>query len=279
MLQDTQITLLGAGRLGEALLRGLLDTGAVNRTLLRASVASAERAQYLTQLYSIDAAAGSNAAAVSGADIVIIAVKPAKVGSLLREIRPVLRPSQVIVSLAAAVRLRLIEAQLQPSTPIVRAMPNIAMALRQSATALCPNAAVTDEQRTLVASVFRLVGEVAFVEEEAIDGVTALAGSGPALIFYLLEALAEGGRRAGVSGPVADALARQTLLGAARLALETEVSPSEWIEQVKTPGGTTIAGLEVLERAGVRQALIEAVTAAAWRARDIADELEAELEA
>jgi pyrroline-5-carboxylate reductase len=148
------------------------------------------------------------------------------------------------------------------------------MALGLSATALCPSAAVTDEQRALVASVFRLVGEVEFVEEEALDGVTALAGSGPAFIFYLLEALAEGGRRAAVPGDVSDRLARQTLLGAARLALETALTPGEWIEQVKTPGGTTVAGLAVLQREGVREALIEAVEAAARRATEIADEFE-----
>lgn len=274
MLQDKQIAVLGAGRLGEALIRGLLARDAVSRARLRATVASAPRAEYLRQRYSIDAAAGSNAVAASGADVVIIAVKPGKVASVLREIRAVLRPAQVIVSLAAAVRLRLMEAQLPASTPVVRAMPNIAMALGQSATALCPNAAVTDEQRALVASVFRLVGEVEFVEEEALDGVTALAGSGPAFIFYLLEALAEGGRRAAVPGDVSDRLARQTLLGAARLALETALTPGEWIEQVKTPGGTTVAGLAVLQREGVREALIEAVEAAARRATEIADEFE-----
>jgi len=274
MLQDKQIAVLGAGRLGEALIRGLLARDAVSRARLRATVASAPRAEYLRQRYSIDAAAGSNAVAASGADVVIIAVKPGKVASVLREIRAVLRPAQVIVSLAAAVRLRLMEAQLPASTPVVRAMPNIAMALGQSATALCPSAAVTDEQRALVASVFRLVGEVEFVEEEALDGVTALAGSGPAFIFYLLEALAEGGRRAGVPGDVSDRLARQTLLGAARLALETALTPGEWIEQVKTPGGTTVAGLAVLQREGVREALIEAVEAAARRATEIADEFE-----
>ena len=274
MLQDKQIAVLGAGRLGEALIRGLLARDAVSRARLRATVASAPRAEYLRQRYSIDAAAGSNAVAASGADVVIIAVKPGKVASVLREIRAVLRPAQVIVSLAAAVRLRLMEAQLPASTPVVRAMPNIAMALGQSATALCPSAAVTDEQRALVASVFRLVGEVEFVEEEALDGVTALAGSGPAFIFYLLEALAEGGRRAAVPGDVSDRLARQTLLGAARLALETALTPGEWIEQVKTPGGTTVAGLAVLQREGVREALIEAVEAAARRATEIADEFE-----
>ena len=274
MLQDKQIAVLGAGRLGEALIRGLLARDAVSRARLRATVAGAPRAEYLRQRYSIDAAAGSNAVAASDADVVIIAVKPGKVASVLREIRAVLRPAQVIVSLAAAVRLRLMEAQLPASTPVVRAMPNIAMALGQSATALCPSAAVTDEQRALVASVFRLVGEVEFVEEEALDGVTALAGSGPAFIFYLLEALAEGGRRAGVPGDVSDRLARQTLLGAARLALETALTPGEWIEQVKTPGGTTVAGLAVLQREGVREALIEAVEAAARRATEIADEFE-----
>jgi pyrroline-5-carboxylate reductase len=194
----------------------------------------APRVLILGQRYSIDAAAGSNAAAASGADIVIIAVKPTKVASVLREIRTVLRPAQVIVSLAAAVRLRLMEAQLPASTPVVRAMPNIAMALGQSATALCPNAAVTDDQRALVATLFRLVGEVEFVEEEAIDGVTALAGSGPAFIFYLLEALAEGGRRAGADGSRAGSQSRHCW--ARRGWRSKPRCPWASDQQVKTPG-------------------------------------------
>ncbi len=275
MLNEKQISLLGAGRLGEALLHGLLESGAVSSANLRASVATAERALYLRQRYSIATAAGSNAAAVSGSDIIIIAVKPHKVVSVLREIRPALKPGQVIVSLAAAVRLRLIEAELGPTMPALRAMPNVAMTLRASATALCANKVATDEQRALVESVFRTVGTVTFVEEGAMDGVTGLAGSGPALIFFLLEALAEGGNRAGIPAEISQELARQTLLGTGRLAVEAEMSPREWIEQVKTPGGTTMAGLDVLQQAAVREALIEAVMAAARRAGEIAADLEA----
>jgi pyrroline-5-carboxylate reductase len=274
MLKDKQICVLGAGRLGEALLRGLLESGRVSSADLRATVATAQRARNLTQRYSIDATAGCNAAAASGADIVIIAVKPHKVVSVLGEIRPVLQPGQIIVSLAAAVRLRLVEAELGPTVPVLRAMPNVAMALRASATAVCANKVVTDEQRALVASVFQVVGSVAFVEEDAMDGVTALAGSGPALIFHLLEALAEGGERAGIPAEISQDLARQTLLGAGRLAVEAELSPREWIEQVKTPGGTTMAGLDVLQSEGVGEALIKAVTAAALRARGMTEELE-----
>ena len=120
MLHDKQIALLGAGRLGEALLRGLLDRDALRSAQLRATVASAERADYIARRFSIQATAGSNAAAASGADVVIIAVKPAKVAAVLREIGPFLRPAQVIVSLAAAVCLRLMEAQLPASTALVR---------------------------------------------------------------------------------------------------------------------------------------------------------------
>ena len=274
MLKQKQIALLGAGRLGEALIRGLLDAQAVTRERLRATVRTVERAAFLRERYGLDATAGSNREAASGADIVIVAVKPGKVVSVLRDIRPVLRTDQTVVSLAAAVRLRLIQRELPESTPILRAMPNLGMTVGESATALCQNRAVTHTQHNLVASVFQTVGTVVFVDESAMDSVTALAGSGPAFLFYVLDALAQGGRRAGLPDDVAYLLARQTFLGAARLVTETELSARDWIEQVKTPGGTTVEGLAVLDRLGARDALIEAVEAASERSRQITAELE-----
>ena len=274
MLKQKQIALLGAGRIGEALIRGLLDAQAVTRECLRATVRTVERAAFLRERYGLDATADSNREAASGADIVIVAVKPEKVVSVLRDIRPVLRPDQTVVSLAAAVRLRLIQRELPESTPILRAMPNLGMTIGESATALCQNQAVTRAQHSLVASVFQTVGTVVFVDESAMDSVTALAGSGPAFLFYVLDALAQGGRRAGLPDEVAYLLARQTFLGAARLVTETEISARDWIEQVKTPGGTTVEGLAVLDRLGARDALIEAVEAASERSRQITAELE-----
>jgi len=152
-------------------------------------------------------------------------------------------------------------------------MPNIAMTVGESATALCSNDVAREEDRRVVDGIFATVGSVEWVDEGAMDAVTALSGSGVAFVFHALGALTEGGEKAGLEKDAAYRLAHQTLLGAARLAAQTELSPEQWIEQVKTPGGTTVAGLNALERRESRDAFVEAVEAAARRAAEIREEL------
>ena len=273
MPKDLRIAILGAGRLGEALIRGLLDAAVVTAERLHATVATSARAELLRKKYGLHVTAGSNGAAVAGADTVILAVKPGKVAAVLTAIGPVFSPGQIMISLAAAVPIRRMEGLLPGGTPVFRAMPNIAMTVGESATALCANASASSEQRCAVEEMFRTVGSVEWVEETAMDAATGLSGSGPAFVFRVLAALTAGGDKAGLPKDVAYRLARQTLQGAARLAIETNLTPNEWIEQVKTPGGTTVEGLTVLEEAKAPKAFVEAVAAASRRAAEISEDL------
>lgn len=266
MPKNLRIAILGAGRLGEALIRGLLDSALVTTERLQATVATSARAELLRKKYGLHVTAGSNEAAVVGADAVILAVKPAKVAAVLNAVGPVFSTGQIMISLVAAVPTRSLEELLPVGTTVFRAMPNIAMTVGESATALCSNASATSGQRCAVEGMFRTVGSVEWVEESAMDAATGLAGSGPAFVFHMLAALTAGGNKAGLPQDVAYRLARQTLQGAARLAIETNLTPNEWIEQVKTPGGTTVEGLSVLEEAKVYEAFVEAVASASRRA-------------
>ena len=252
-----RITIVGAGRLGEALIRGLLDAGAVPKERIRATVGTSKRADLLAERYGLRATAGSNAEAVKESDVIILGVKPGKVASVLAEIEGVLRAEQRVVSMAAAVPLRLLAERVPRDTPLFRAMPNIAMTVGESATALCGNEVSGRHDQRVVGEIFETVGTVEWVDEAAMDAVTGLAGSGPAFVFEMLAGLAAGGQRAGVEKDVAYRLARQTLLGAARLASATELTPQEWIDQVKTPGGTTVAGLAVLDEKASTGGLLE----------------------
>lgn len=266
MLKDLRIAILGAGRLGEALIRGLLDSTLVTTERLQATVATSARAELLRKKYGLLVTAGSNGAAVAGADAVILAVKPGKVAAVLAAVGPVFSTGQIMISLAAAVPTRCMEGLLPAGTPVFRAMPNIAMTVGESATALCANASATSGQRCAVEEMFRTIGSVEWVEETAMDAATGLSGSGPAFVFHVLAALTAGGNKAGLPKAVAYRLARQTLQGAARLAIETDLKPNEWIEQVRTPGGTTVEGLTVLQEAKVYEAFVEAVASASRRA-------------
>ena len=277
MKVDKRLAILGGGRLGEALLRGVLDAGVLSREDIRITVRSEKRAAELAERHSIKATAGESAAAAAASDIVVLAVKPRVVSDVLSEIREAVRPGQIVISMAAAVPLRLVENQLPAPMPVFRAMPNIAMTVQESATALCANAVATDTDRVTVQTIFQSVGTVHFVDETAMHAVTALSGSGPAYAFFIADALAAAGTEQGLPRDVSLALARQTLLGAARLLETGAAGPEEMIRQVTTPGGTTIEGLKVLERHDVRAALMAAVQAAAERSEALTSEIVADL--
>ena len=273
MTVDKRLAILGGGRLGEALLRGLLESETVSRQDVRLTVRTRRRAAELADRYSVTVTPGENTAAAAGSEIVVLAVKPGVVADVLREIRSAMRPGQVLISMAAAIPIQLLEDGLAAPMPVFRAMPNIAMTIRQSATALSANDVASDADRAVVENIFRSVGTVHFVEEEAMHAVTALSGSGTAYGFLIADALADAGAKLGLADDVALALAGQTLLGAAKLIETSLLSPKELIDQVTTPGGTTIEGLKALERHQVRAGLMAAVEAAARRSQSLTAEL------
>jgi pyrroline-5-carboxylate reductase len=189
-------------------------------------------------------------------------VKPGTVPAVLEEVRDVLRADQILLSLAASLPIALIERLAGQRMPVFRAMPNIPVVVEEGATAVAFNPMATQADRDLVAGIFRAVGVVCFVDEENMDAVTALSGSGPAYIYMVIEALIAGGLKMGLSREISTKLAEQTVLGAAKLVRETGLHPAILRDQVITPGGVTISAIHELERHGLRAMLISAVETA-----------------
>ncbi len=275
-----RIAVLGAGNMGGALIGGILKAGVADRDHLRAADRSLTRAEQIAKIYSIDVSVDGNAGVVKWADIVVLAVKPQILPGVMKEIQPFLREDQILLSVAAAVPVALLEKLAGLRMPVFRAMPNIPVVVGEGATAVATNGVGSPEHRALIESIFRAVGVVCFVDDDAMDAVTALSGSGPAYVYMVIEALIAGGLKMGLSHEVATRLAEQTVLGAAKQVKETGLHPAILRDQVITPGGVTIAAIHELERHGLRSMLISAVeTATAHsrsRTRPILEKLEHE---
>lgn len=269
--------MLGAGNIGAAMIGGILKGGVADREHLMATERSAERAEGIARRFSIPVRVGANREAARWAEVILLAVKPLTVPQVLEEIRDELRPEQILISLAAAVPIALIEKLIQKRLPIFRAMPNIPVVVDEGATAVAANGAVTAEQRRLVESIFQAVGYVVFLEEEMMHAVTALSGSGPAYIYMVIEALIDGGLKMGLSRDIATRLTEQTVLGAAKLVRETGLHPAILKDQVITPGGVTISAIHELEKHGLRSMLISAIETATLQSRRLTDALSAKV--
>ena len=259
------LLLIGCGKMGSAILQGL-----------RADPASAPESVSIVDPGAPeidDAAVVSDIASVSGftAGVVLIAVKPALVASLLPDLRQFAGPATVFISIAAGVGLMAIEAGLGEGASVIRAMPNTPAAVLRGMTGAVAGRGVTAEQRTLCDRVLGAVGDVAWVDDEAlIDVVTAVSGSGPAYFFRLAEALAHAGTEAGLPSEIAEQLARRTLEGAGYLAAASEEPMASLRQNVTSPGGTTAAGLAALDKNGALDTLAQdVVNAAAARSREL----------
>jgi pyrroline-5-carboxylate reductase len=265
-----RIGLLGAGAMGEALAGGLLAAGTAASDLVAADPDPARRKK-IAELGVRAVADGADA--VAGSDVVVLAVKPGVVAAALAALgslggAPLLRP--LWISIAAGISLRDLAALLPGGARVVRAMPNTPALVRAGATALVANESATPADRAAARRLFEAVGTVWEAPSEGLlDAVTGLSGSGPAYVFVFLEALADAGVAAGLPRDAAHQLACQTLYGASKLALETGRHPGQLKDQVTSPGGTTIAGLERLEALGFRGAVHAAVAAATRRAREL----------
>ncbi len=257
-----RISVIGAGNMGSALIGGILKGGVADRDHVLATVRTAERAEELSTRYGIQVTAGGNRHAAECADIVVLAVKPGTLPKVLEEIREVLRPEQILLSLAAAVPISIIEKLTNCGMPVFRAMPNIPVVVEEGATAVAANAHCTAGQRAEIENIFRAVGVVVFVEEELMHAVTALSGSGPAYVYMVIEAMIAGGLKMGLSREVSTRLAEQTVLGSAKLVRETMLHPAILRDQVITPGGVTISAIHELEKHGLRSMLISAIETA-----------------
>jgi pyrroline-5-carboxylate reductase len=214
-------------------------------------------------------AAASNLVVTSACDVLVLAVKPQTVPAVLAEIRSGIGPRHLVISIAAGITLQALADGLGLETRLVRVMPNTPCLVGASATGYAAGTAATEADVALVGRLFGAVGTAFALPEKLLDAVTGLSGSGPAFVYVMIEALADGGVRMGLPRDVALALAAQTVLGSAKMVLETGTHPAALKDAVASPGGTTIAGLHALERGGARAALIDAVQAATLRAQEL----------
>ncbi|MBF0346174.1 MAG: pyrroline-5-carboxylate reductase [Magnetococcales bacterium] len=266
-LLETNLCLIGGGNMATALIQGLIQSG-IKGNRIRVSEPDPVRAQALTASGVILSA--DNLHAVKDSSLVVIAVKPGVVPSVLAEITPHLHPSALVVSIAAGITLDNLQQRLPPGQPVIRSMPNTPALVGEGVTVLCPGTHVTAPQLHLAETLLGTVGDVRTVMDESlIDGVTALSGSGPAYVYLILEALSDGGVACGLPRDLATWLAINTVKGSAALVQETGQHPGVLKNQVTSPGGTTIAALQVLEEAGIRGTLMRAVTAAWQRSREL----------
>ncbi|MBI5062100.1 MAG: pyrroline-5-carboxylate reductase [Desulfatitalea sp.] len=268
-LENMTIGFIGAGNMGEALINGLLGAGLCQPDRLFCADVRAERLRDLEKRFGIQTRK-ENLEVIRKADIVLYAVKPQGMAAVLQETAGGLDESKVIISIAAGVPLATLSACSAQPLRLVRAMPNVCVAVKAGATAIVGGPHTRKEDLDLAAAIFNSVGRcIVVTAEHLLDGVTGLSGSGPAYVFMVIEALADGGVKTGLTRPEALLLAAQTVLGAARMQLETGTHPGQLKDMVTSPAGTTIAALHALEKGGLRATLIDAVEAATERARQL----------
>lgn len=259
---------LGAGQMATAMIRGMLRSGTATPAQITASDPSeATRAALGATGVAVT---GSNGEVIGRSDVVVLAVKPQVLPGVLADVRGAIGPDHLVVSIAAGVTLATLAARLEGDRRVVRVMPNTPSLVGEGASAYCLGASATADDETTVRACLTSIGRAYRVPEDLMDAVTGLSGSGPAFVYLVIEALADGGVNAGLPRDTATALAAQTVLGAAKMVLETGDHPGLLKDRVTSPGGTTIAGVHALERGGLRAALMDAVQAAARRSAELA---------
>jgi pyrroline-5-carboxylate reductase len=268
MLTGKRLAFIGGGNMAEALLKGFLAARLFPPESLGVSDVREDRLALLARSYGVRTTL-DNGTAAREADILILAVKPQVIHPVVEGLRTAVSPTTLLVSIAAGVSTAALEAHFSHPTRVVRVMPNTPALVLEGASALAPGRHANEEDVALVQRLFNAVGAAVVVAESLMDAVTGLSGSGPAYVFVMIEALADAGVRAGLAREVAQALAAQTLRGAARMVLETGMHPGALKDMVASPAGTTIAGLHALERGGLRGVLMDAVEAAARRSREL----------
>jgi pyrroline-5-carboxylate reductase len=263
-----KIAFIGTGAMGSAIARGLVARGVCTGDQLYLSDIRREWVEGIAEELGARVA-DDNRAAVEAADVLLLAVKPQAFPEIGQGLQPYVTSRHLAVSIMGGVEVATIERALGEGVPVVRVMPNILAEVGAAYSVYSPGRHVTDEHRSVVERLLGAVGEVEAADEKLLDAVTGLSGSGPGFVFIMLEALADGGVKAGLPRPLALKLAAHTMLGSAKMYLETSKHPGELKDKVTSPGGTTIAGIAELEAGGVRSALIRAVDAAARRSREL----------
>jgi pyrroline-5-carboxylate reductase len=277
MAIDKKIAFLGGGNMAEALIKGMVVAGAAHVHDITVTDISAERLDQLRTAFGI-AVSQNNIEAVRAADIVILSVKPQVMDKVLAEIGQVADGTKLVISIAAGVPLGRIEQGLPKGPRVIRVMPNTPALVLAGAAGMSRGANATAADMAAAKDIFGSVGRAVEVDEKLMDAVTGLSGSGPAYVFTMIEALADGGVKVGIPRPLALELAAQTVLGSARMVLETKEHPARLRDMVTSPGGTTIAGMHELEKGRLRATLISAVEAGTKRSRELGGKSDVEVE-
>ncbi len=271
MLNDKTIGFIGSGNMGEALISGLLNSGSSTPQRIICSDVRKDRLEELQARFGI-ATTENNLAVIAQSDIVVYAIKPQIMAEVLRETADGLNMDKLVISIAAGVPLPAIEAVIKKDLRLIRAMPNVCVAVKEGATAIAAGAHCRPGDVDMAMAIFNAVGRCVFLKENYLmDAITGLSGSGPAYIFMIVDALADAGVKVGLARKESLLLASQTLLGAAKMLLETRIHPGQLKDLVTSPGGTAIAGLHTLEKGGLRTTLINAVESATLRSKELGD--------
>ena len=271
MLAGKKICIIGTGNMGMALIEGLISTKSADPEDIVCTDVRQDKLDSIKQGCGVNVST-DNLESVRAADIVIYAVKPQIMAAVLKETGPVLDMTKLVISIAAGVPLAAIESRLGKKLRLIRVMPNIAVAVKEGASAIAAGKHASEEDIQEAKAIFNSVGESIFIDENILmDAITGLSGSGPAYIFTRVDALADAGVKMGLSREDAQFLSTQTVLGAALLLKKTEKHPGELKNQVTSPGGTAIAGLHTLEKGGLRTTLMDAVEAATQRSKELGE--------
>ena len=270
VLQNKQVGVIGVGNMGEALVNGLLHGQVCKPEQIFCSDVRPERQKEIRQVYGVKVTS-RNIEVVKQSEILILAVKPQVMKPVIGEIGKYIDLSKLVISIAAGVPLSAIESCAEKELRLIRVMPNICVSVREGVSAIAAGKNVEKEDLTIAKTIFDSVGKSLFIGENLLDAVTGLSGSGPAYIFLIIDALADAGVRVGLARNDALILASQTILGAAKMQIETGEHPGKLKDMVTSPGGTSIAGLHALEEGGLRAALMNAVEAATQRSKALGE--------
>ena len=271
MLNNKKIGIIGTGNMGEALVSGLIVSGSSEPDNIICTDVRENKLDKIKKEYDVRTTT-DNLKAVAESDIIVYAVKPQIIAAVLKETAEKLDMSKLVISIAAGVPMAAIESCLNKDLRLIRVMPNIAASVKEAASAIAAGAHATQEDIDLAMAIFNSVGRSIFLKENYLmDAITGLSGSGPAYIFLIVDALADAGVKMGLSREEALFLSTQTVLGAAKLLMDTQEHPGKLKDKVTSPGGTAIAGLATLEEGGLRTTLIHAVEAATNRSQELGE--------
>lgn len=268
MRLQTHIGFIGGGQMAEALIKGIVQSELVDPEQILVTDPDASRQSLLKDSYGVNAF-DEPEPVWSKCDIVILAVKPQIVQEVLQTSQHMMRDTHLIISIAAGIPLAALEKHANSGARLIRVMPNTPALVQEAASALSRGTLATEDDMAIAAAIFDSIGKTVILEEKYLDAVTGLSGSGPAYVFSFIEALIDAGLKVGLNRGVAETLVLQTILGSTKLAMTSDIHPAQLRAMVTSPGGTTIAGLHKLEKAGFRGIVMDAVETATNRSREL----------